>query len=393
MSVTPPANPRPAPPAPPDEDARRYERVSLWLRLLTTAFSVAVLAAFLFSGASVALRDWARAVSANAWVVVVLYGLVAAVGYALLSLPIEYVTDHRRERRHGLSSQTAGAWLADQAKSFAIGLVFALVGLEVGYWLLRRAGDWWWLWAGCGMVLVSIALTSLGPVLFLPLFYKLRRIEDAALTERLTRVAEREGARVIGVYRMGMSAKTRRANAMVAGLGRTQRIILGDTLLDGFPPDEIEVVVAHEVAHYRHNDLWWGIVVGAVLSFGGLFLASLVLRALAAVGPLEGQADIAALPVLLFSLGVYGLLTLPLNNAYSRWRESRADAAALEATGLAGPFSAAMRRLAALNLANAAPHPLIEAIFYSHPAIARRIARAEEWSRVRRSNPAYGDSL
>jgi STE24 endopeptidase len=222
-------------------------------------------------------------------------------------------------------------------------------------------------------------MTSLGPVLFIPLFWKLTRIDDPALTATLTDIAEREGARVVGVYRMAMSAKTRRANAMVAGLGRTQRIILGDTLLDGFTPEEVAVVVAHEVAHYRHRDLWKGIAVTALLTLGGLFIAALVLRALAGIGPLAGPADPAALPVLLLSLALFGLMTLPAGNTYSRWRESLADRAALQSTGLVGPFITAMQRLATLNLANPTPHPLIELVFYSHPSIARRIAMAERW--------------
>ncbi|MGD9894610.1 MAG: M48 family metalloprotease, partial [Dehalococcoidia bacterium] len=181
------------------------------------------------------------------------------------------------------------------------------------------------------------------------------------------------------VYRMGMSAKTRKANAMVAGLGRTQRIILGDTLMDGFPADEIDVVVAHEVAHYRHRDLWKGIGVSAAITLVGLFIASRVLDTLADRGPLKGPADLAALPLLLLTFGVYGLVTLPLGNTYSRWRESLADRAALRATGLVEAFIRAMRRLAMLNLSNPTPHPLVETIFYSHPSIARRIAMAERF--------------
>ena len=196
---------------------------------------------------------------------------------------------------------------------------------------------WWWLWAAVAITALSVLFTSLGPVLFIPIFFKLTRVEDPDLTARLTRVAEREGASVVGVYRMDMSSKTRRANAMVAGLGRTQRIILGDTLMDGFTPEEIEVVVAHEVAHYKHKDLWKGIAVSSVLSLVGLFAAARVLDALADHGPLEGPADLAALPVLLLSLGVYGLITLPLGATYSRWRESRADRAALRGISGAGP--------------------------------------------------------
>ena len=364
-----------------EERARRYERGSLWLRLLHVALFAGSLLVLLLSGASISLRDAVRDLTGNAWAQVAIYTVVLVTGYALLMLPFEYVTDFRREHRYGLSNQTLRGWLADAAKSFLVQLVLAVVVLEGAYLLLRQAGDWWWLWAGGGLLLLSITLTTIGPVLLLPLFYKLERIDDPALTARLTAVAERAGARVLGVYCMAMSAKTRRANAMVAGLGRTQRIILGDTLLDGFTPDEIEVVVAHEVAHYRHRDLWKGIAVNAVVTLVGLFVASRVLGALAGMGPLEGPADLAALPVLVLSLAVFGLITLPLGNAYSRWRETLADRAALRTTGLVEPFIGAMRRLAALNLANPSPHPLVELISYSHPSIARRIAMAEREGR------------
>ncbi|MGH2600474.1 MAG: M48 family metallopeptidase [Dehalococcoidia bacterium] len=360
-----------------EERARAYERGSLWLRLFNVALVAVALLAFLLSGASVGLRDWTRDVTGNVWLQVALYTVVIVTVWSVVTLPLDYLTDFRREHRYGLSTQRLGGWLLDQAKGFLLSLVLVVLVLEGAYWLLRETGGWWWLWAAAGMVALSIIVTSLGPVLFIPIFYKLQRIDDAELTRRLTEVAEREGARVIGVYRMNMSAKTRKANAMVAGLGRTQRIILGDTLLEGFTPEEIEVVVAHEVAHYRHRDLWKGIGVSAALNLVGLFIASRVLDALADRGSLEGPADIAALPVLLLSLGVYGLIVLPLGNAYSRRRESLADRAALQATGLAGPFISAMRRLASLNLANPAPHPLVEAVFYSHPSISRRIAMAE----------------
>jgi STE24 endopeptidase len=380
MDTTPQRHATQPPPPADAETARRYERMSLWLRLLNAAIFGGALLLLLLSGGSVALRTAVRGLSDSAWMHVALYVAVLVSAYSLVTLPLDYATGFRREHRYGLSNQTVRGWLGDQAKSFLLSLVLSVVVLEGAYFLIRRGGDWWWLWAGVGMVGFSIIMTSLGPVLFLPLFWKLTRIDDRALTDTLTAIAEREGARVIGVYRMEMSAKTRRANAMVAGLGRTQRIILGDTLLDGFTPEEIAVVVAHEVAHYRHRDLWKGIAVSAVLTFSGLFIAAQVLKALAGSGPLEGPADVAALPLLLLSLAVYGVITLPAGNAYSRWRESLADRAALASTGLVRPFIGAMQRLASLNLANPTPHPLIEFVFYSHPSIARRIALAEAWT-------------
>jgi STE24 endopeptidase len=367
---------------PPPADAaraRRYERTSLLLRLLNAAFAVAALVIFLVSGASVALRDLAERVSDAAVVQVAVFGLVVIAGWSALTLPISYLTGFRREHRWGLSRQPLRSWLADQAKSFLLGLVFSLLLLEAVYLLLRLAGGWWWAWAALGMLAVNAVMTALYPAVIMPLFWKLEPITDAALTARLTEIARRQGVRVRGVYRMAMSAKTRRANAMVAGLGRTQRIILGDTLLDGFTEDEVTVVVAHEVAHQAHGDLWKGLLVSGVIAAVGLWVAARVLEAVASIPPLRGPADLAALPVLLLSLAVFGLITLPLTNAYSRRREAAADRAALDATGLADALAGAMRRLAALNLANPAPHPLVEAIFYSHPAITRRIAMAEAW--------------
>lgn len=361
------------------ERARRYERGSLWLRLINVGVITMALVVFLLSGASVELREAVEDLSGNAWAQVALLAVIVVTVWSVITLPWEYATDFRREHRYGLSNETIGGWLVDQVKGFALSLVLGVLILEGAYLLLREAGDEWWLWAAGGMVLLSVVLTVLGPVLFIPLFYKLQRIEDASLTERLTRIAEREGAKVIGVYRLGMSAKTRKANAMVAGLGRTQRIILGDTLMDGFLPEEIDVVVAHEVAHYKHRDLWKGIAVSTAITLVGLFIASRLLATLADKGPLDGPADLAALPLLLLSLGIYGLVTMPLGNTYSRWRESLADRAALRATGLVAPFISAMQRLASLNLANSEPHPLVETIFYSHPSISRRIGMAQRW--------------
>lgn len=371
----------PATPEPPaDADAaRRYERSALWLRVLDAGLFAGATLLFLLSGASVALRDAVRGLSADASVQVALYAIAMVAAFALLTLPVAYLTDFRREQRYGLTNQSLSGWLTDQGKSFLLSIGLGTLLLEAVSWLLRTTGGWWWAWAGLGSLLLSVTLTLSGPVLLMPIFWKLDRLDDPQLTARLLETARRQHARVTGVYRMGLSAKTRRANAMVAGLGRTQRIIVADTLLQGFTPDEIAVVVAHEVAHQRHRDLWKGLAVDGARSAFGLWAVSLVLRPLAELGPLRGPADIAALPLLLLGIGLYGVVTLPLGNAYSRWRETLADRAALESTGLVGPFIAAMQRLATLNLANATPHPLVEFVFYSHPSIDRRIRLARAW--------------
>jgi STE24 endopeptidase len=217
-------------------------------------------------------------------------------------------------------------------------------------------------------------------VLIFPLFYKFTPLDDQELVARLTRLAERAGARVRGVYRFDMSRKTVQANAALTGLGNTRRIVLSDTLLDHFTPDEIETVLAHELGHHVHADLGKGILVQSVVTLGGLWLAGLGLGWGVKVFGFQGVADVAALPWLALVLGVFGLVTMPLNNAYSRWRERLADRYALKTTQQPQAFASAMTRLANQNLSDADPERWVEVLLHSHPAISRRVAMAQEFA-------------
>jgi STE24 endopeptidase len=250
----------------------------------------------------------------------------------------------------------------------------------VVYALLRVSPDWWWLWTALVMLLFTVVLSNLAPVIIFPLFYKFTPLDDEELVERLTRLAQAAGTRVRGVFRFDMSSKTVAANAAVAGLGNTRRIILGDTLLDNFSPDEIETVLAHELGHHVHGDMGKGILVQSALTLGGLWLANLALGWGIGVFGFKGVADVAAMPWLALVLGAFGLVTAPLSNAYSRWRERLADAYALETTQDPRAFAAAMTRLADQNLADADPERWVEVLLHSHPAISRRLAMADDYS-------------
>jgi STE24 endopeptidase len=215
----------------------------------------------------------------------------------------------------------------------------------------------------------------------LPIFYKLVPLdqERPALVARLTKLAERVGTRVRGVYKFDMSRRTKAANAALTGLGNTRRIILGDTLLQEFQDDEIETVLAHELAHHVHKDIPLGMLVGSVMTLGGLYLASLGINwGVQAIG-FQGVADVAALPILMIVMGLFGLVTMPLQNAFSRWRERRADEYALSMTGKKEAYASALTRLANQNLAEVDPEPWVEMLLMSHPPLGKRIRMAEEF--------------
>jgi len=299
-------------------------------------------------------------------------------------LPLNYWGGYHLEHKFGLSNERLGGWALDELKSLGLNLLLGVLVLDVLYFLLRSAGPWWWAWAGLFFLLFGVVLSALFPVLILPLFYKLQPLENESLKQKLTALAQRVGAKVLGIYRMAMSEKTKKANAAFAGLGRTKRIILGDTLLDQFGEDEIEVVMAHEMAHYQHGDISKMIAWGTLTTFVGLKVADWILHwALPKFG-LNSLADVGAFPLLALCLFLFGLVVMPLNNAFSRWREWKADATALQLTQNRDAFIRAMRKLAEQNLADLSPHPAVEFLLHDHPSLGRRIAWAERWQTGKR---------
>jgi len=337
--------------------------------------------AWLIFGWSAALKGALGGLTDSPWLLVLLYALVFGGIYFLLSLPLSYYSEFTLPHRYGQSNQSLGSWVMDQLKGILVGGVIGGVLLEIIYAVLRAFPDTWWLWAAGIMLIFSVLLANLAPVLLFPLFYKFTPLgtEHQDLAERLVRLSERAGTRVRGVYQFDMSSRSNAANAALTGLGNTRRIIIGDTLLKDFTPEEIETVLAHELGHHVHNDIWLSIAVEALSTVVGLWLASLALRWGAGVFGFAGPADIAALPVFALAMGLFGLVTMPLTNTFTRWRESLADRYALDSTRQATAFASAMTRLANPNLAELEPEPWVEVLLYSHPALSRRIKMAEEW--------------
>jgi STE24 endopeptidase len=367
-----------------EDRAARYQRLKRRAGILSLACSAALLGALVATGASVALRSAAasaasRVAPAAALAPATVLGYVALLLAVteLVGLPLAFYGGFVLERRYGLSNESLAGWLADQAKSVAVGLVLGGGGAELIYWLIRRSPDGWWLSAGALFTLVIVGLTNLAPVLLLPLFYSVKPLAREALGARLVALADRAGARVLGAYEWGLGEKTKKANAALAGLGATRRILVSDTMLAEYTDDEIEVVLAHEIAHHVHGDIWKGMAFESALLLAGFYLASRVLRAAAGPAGLAGVDDVAGLPLLMLAAGAVSLVMVPFAHAMSRAFERSADRFALDLTRNPGAFVSAMRRLAAQNLAEEHPSRIVQWLFYSHPPIRDRIAAAQ----------------
>lgn len=360
--------------------AKEYARISRRLLLVDLLLGGAYLVIWVATGWNLALRGWVDSITSSPFLAVPIYTFVLGAPYFLIDLPLAYYGGFVLPHRYDQSTQTLAHWIGDQIKGLAISAVLGVLLLETVYWLLRAAPNLWWLYAAVVMLLFTVVLSTLAPILIAPLFYKFTPLEDEELSQRLLALAKRAGTTVRGVYRFDMSTRTRSANAAVMGLGATRRIVLGDTLLDEFTPDEIETVLAHELAHLVHRDMVWLITINSLLTLVSFWAAHLILRWGVGAFGLRSVADPAGLPILGLTLGIIGLIAMPLGNAFSRWRERLADRYALEMTRKPAAFADAMTRLANQNLGEADPERWVVILLHSHPPIAERIAMAQTFA-------------
>lgn len=367
--------------------ATRYHRLKRRARVLGVVAGGAALVALISSGAPSSLRDLVEAVvlpwapPASAPALVVAAYVVALVGLAeCLAFPFAIYRGYWLERRFGLSTTDLRQWLGDHAKATAVGLVMGIGAAEVAYWALRVSPAWWWLITAAVFAVLTAVLASLAPIVLFPLFYRFEPLRRQPLAERLLALADHAGTRVLGVYEWHLGERSRTANAALVGLGPTRRILLSDTLLAEYSEDEIEVILAHELAHHVHGDIRRGLLLDAGLTTAALLAAHVALTFAWSPLGLSGMADVAGLPLLVAVAAGCSIAFVPWLNAISRAHERRADRFALDLTKNPEAFITAMKRLGQQNLAEERPSRLTEWLFHSHPPLAERIADARGWA-------------
>ena len=358
-------------------EARRYNRIRRWLSIADFSLGAALLIVLLATGWTRTLRDFAYLGAWQIYSLAVFFyiGMLLVIGKALgfgLDLYGFYL-----EHRFHLSNQRFGSWLWDQAKGFLVGLVFGGIVVEIIYYVLRMWPRNWWLIAWAAFIVLFVALAQIAPVVLFPIFYKFQPLQNEELKQRLVRLSERAGTRVRGVYEWKLSEKSKKANAALTGLGKTRRIILADTLLNNYSDDEIEAVLAHELGHHVRRHILKGILLEVAVTFVGFWAANEVLRyAVFQRHMFDSLSDFANLPLLALVSTVLSLLLVPVLNAYSRQKEREADQYCFESISSVEPFITSMNKLADQNLAERSPSRLVEVLFHSHPAIAKRIEAA-----------------
>src|SRR5215468_4648307 len=372
-------------PLPPDSaEARRYNRLRRWVGIGEFALTVGFLIVLVITGWAGWLRDLAYQGAFQSYTLAVFgYSLLLILIGKLVGLGLDFYS-YRLEQRYQLSNQKLRGWLWDEVKGVLVSVVLAGALVELLYFIIRQFPQQWWLLAWLGFLGVVVLIAQLAPVVLFPIFYKFEPLQDEELKLRLVRLGERAGTRVRGVYKWRLSEKSKKANAALTGLGSTRRIILADTLLDNYSPDEIEAVLAHELGHHVHKHILKGIAIQAAVTLVGFAAANWALHyAVERWHAFDTLHDFANLPLLILIFVVLSFLLMPGLNAFSRYNERQADRYAFENIGGVSPFISAMNKLAEQNLAEPTPSRWVEWWFHSHPALARRIAAAENWGKPR----------
>ena len=359
--------------------AKKYSQIKNVLFGIELVLTLLFLYIMATQGPSVWIRNFVEITSRNPWVQTAVYFLVFGAVYAAVTFTLDMYQGYSLEKKFSLSTQTFGGWLLDYSKKLLVGGTIFFILIEALYLFLRNFAATWWIWTAIFWIIFTIVLSRVAPVVILPLFFKVKPLADDDLRARLVNLAEKCGSKVNGVFEIDLSKKTVKANAALAGLGKTRRVLLGDTMLKEYSHDEIEAVLAHELGHHKKGHIMKLLVFGAAANFIGFYIASLVFNALSWRLNLRGVSDLAGFPFLLLIFFFFALVMMPVQNGLSRKFEREADRFALEITGNPGAFISMMGKLGDQNLADREPNRFIEIFLYDHPPIGKRLKAAEEY--------------
>ena len=356
------------------------KRYSLQKRILTISGLIVALLYLLFMGlfGSNILKNLISFVTVNEYLLIALYVFIFIIIVDVLTIPLSFYGGFILEHMYGLSNQKISGWIKDELKKFLLSLPLVIIMVEIMYIFLRNFPNTWWIYVTVIWIFFSVIMAKLAPVLIFPLFYKCIPLDNKEVKESLEALAEGTGISIQGVYSINLSKNTKKANAALAGMGSTRRVLLGDTLLDSYSPAEIKSVFAHELGHQVYHHIWKMLAIGTISGSLGFAFCHLVLSNITVILGYQNIYDIAAFPAVCMSLAVSGFMLLPIQNAISRRFERACDSYAIEKTDDPKAFISTMEKLAEQNLSDLTPNRLIELLFYSHPAISKRIEMAKK---------------
>jgi STE24 endopeptidase len=361
-------------------DAKKYNNVKLTVGIAKGITSFILILLFVAFGLSLSLQHYLEGFLSNSYLSFIAFVVVTGAAAGIIFFPVNYYTEFYLEHKYNLSNQTFVKWILENTKTLLVSGVIGIPVLLIFFYSMNKFNLLWWLPFAIILFIISVILARIVPVFILPLFYKIIQIENEELKNRIQALAKDAGIKVENVYKFDMSKNTKKANAAFTGIGKSKRILLGDTLLDSFSIDEIETVIAHELGHYKRKHIIKNIFIGTASSFLTLFLIAYLYNLSLAWFGFTSIVQIAAIPLLSLWAMIISLVLNPLSNMLSRKFEYEADEYAIVSTNKREAFITTLEKLTDQNLGDREPHRIVEWFFYSHPSIKNRVSALKKFS-------------
>ena len=357
-----------------------YTHGGYWLQLWSFLYGLGVAYVLLFSRLSARLREFSERVSRRMPIQTGIYAAQYIVVTAVLGFPLVLYQGFIREHAYGMSTQALGPWMGDQIKGLLVGVILGSVAMMAVYGAIRKLPRTWWIWGGLISVVFLAFVVMIFPVFIAPLFNDYQPLEEGPLRDRILTMAQGNGIPAQDVYWFDASRQTTRISANVSGLFGTTRISLNDNLLRHTSPEEVEAVLAHEMAHYLLHMPKLLVYTGIVIIVGFAFVRWGADRALSRWGDRWGVRSIgdnASLPLLLAVFSIYSFVTIPIQNSITRGSETEADIVALNMSSQPDAFARTAMRTS--DYRKVKPGPIEEALWHHHPSSYSRVHMAMQW--------------
>ncbi|MCL4384777.1 MAG: M48 family metallopeptidase [Cyanobacteria bacterium] len=285
----------------------------------------------------------------------------------LINLPLQYYQEFIVEHKFALSSQTFSSWFTDILKDSTISIIINTLGLTAIYALIIYLPKHWWIAAAAVFILFIIIASFIFPLIIDPLFYKFSPLNDAKLKQNIIDITGKAGVNVGNILVADARKKTNKVNAYFTGIGKTERIVIYDNLLNQYTKKEVLSVIAHEVGHWKYKHVIINIAIQTVAVVILFFILSLLKSGL------NMGVSVKLIMIFLIVIMLISFISTPLQNYISRYFEKQADKVALDLTNDPDTQILMFVKLAKSNLSDVKPGIIIKYMVYSHPPIMERI--------------------
>lgn len=360
--------------------SENYSKIRNFIFLLTKPLEWFIFFFVLLMGLSRVFERWSSRPSKWAIIQVPIYVFLLSLFMFLVMLPIRYFS-YIVSVSYGISIQSVQQWFVGAALDFCVDFIPTLLMVSILYFFIRKARQRWWIYVWLVTIPFTLFFAYIQPVIIEPIFNDFSAIENKELEQKILALADEADIPAERVYEVKMADQTNAMNAYVSGIGKNTQIVLWDTTLANLSEEEILFVMAHEMGHYAHKDIYKDLTIDFVISFFIFWLIAKLMKNIiyknGSVLNIKRIEGIHSLPLYLLLSSILFFAVSPLYTAISRHQEIKADNYAIELVEDEGAGISTFQALAKSNLNEANPPLIVKWFRYSHPPLVDRINNLE----------------